>query len=98
MYKNIGGKIKNLSEIITWLGIAASVIGGLYVMSSYPKTIFIGSLIMVLGTLTSWISQFLLYGFGELVENSSIIAGKEMLPSDKENKDILSSDKKNEIA
>jgi hypothetical protein len=33
-----------------------------------------GILTIVLGSLAAWISSFLLYGFGELVENSSRIA------------------------
>lgn len=31
---------------------------------------------MIGGSLLSWLSSFVLYGFGELIENSAIIAGK----------------------
>lgn len=38
--------------------------------------ILLGLLIIALGSLLSWVSSFVLYGFGELVSNSAIIAGK----------------------
>lgn len=41
----------------------------------------IGILTMVLGSLLSWVSSFVLYGFGEIVENSALIAGKKEPPS-----------------
>jgi hypothetical protein len=81
MFDNIGSKIKGLAKVITWLGIILSVIAGIvqisggssYYGNSNPFVIS-GILTIVLGSLAAWISSFLLYGFGELVENSSRIA------------------------
>ncbi len=76
MFKNIGGKIKTLASVIAWLGIISSVIGGFGYMTIDEDFIFGGIIIVVAGSITSWIGSFVLYGFGELVENSAIIAQK----------------------
>lgn len=36
--------------------------------------IFAGILVAVIGALLSWVGAFILYGFGQLIENSDIIA------------------------
>ena len=83
MFENIGGKIKGLAKIICWLGIIICVITGIVLFSQAGDTynrsakttlIVTGLLIMVGGSVLSWVSSFVLYGFGELVENSSTIA------------------------
>ena len=82
MFNNIGGQIKGLAKVICWLGIIASVIIGiLLIMSatnrngyySYTDTnmVITGILVMIMGSILSWIGSFVLYGFGELVDNSS---------------------------
>lgn len=78
MFKNVGGKIKGLAAFVTWLGIIASVVGGIFYMSlDFEDTFFLGLVIAVSGSIVAWISSFVLYGFGELVENSAIIAQKQ---------------------
>ena len=75
MFENIGGKLKMVAQIVTWFGIIASVvvgIGMLYVMES-P----IGILVMIGGALVSWLSSLTLYGFGQLIENTDILAGRK---------------------
>ncbi len=74
MFRNIGGKIKTLAQIITWLGIIASVLGGFIVAAIDDDLIAVGLLIVVVGSLASWISSFLLYGYGQLIQNTDIIA------------------------
>ena len=86
MFHNIGEKIKILATIMTILGIIASVISGIafivysiveaYDVSGLVAGIILGVLTMVVGSLLSWISSFLLYGYGELIENSTIIKEK----------------------
>ena len=76
MFDNIGGKIKTLASVITWLGIVGSVIIGIILMATAEELIFAGIIIAIVGSISSWIGSFLLYGFGELVENSAIIAQK----------------------
>lgn len=81
MFSNIGGKIKGLAMFFCWVGIITCVIIGIIMFvqagDAYraEKTILIitGLAIILIGSLLSWIGSFLLYGFGELVENSSSI-------------------------
>ena len=70
MFGNIGGKIKSLAQVITWLGIIGSVIWGFVLMATDEDLIFAGLMIALLGSLISWVSSFVLYGFGQLIENT----------------------------
>lgn len=78
MFSNIGGKIKAVAKISCWIGIIGSVLFGFISiftgMNSYDGLSYVitGLLVMIIGSLISWIGSFTLYGFGELVENSCI--------------------------
>ena len=82
MFNNIGGKIKGFAKFICWLGIIASVIIAILNITTSVAVgniaigVLVGVLIAVGGVLVSWIGSFLLYGFGQLIENSDIIANK----------------------
>lgn len=76
MFDDIGGKIKTLAKITCGLGIAASIIGVIALWmqnSNYNPTTIIGVLVLVLGSLASWIGSFFTYGFGQLIENTNTI-------------------------
>lgn len=76
MFDNIGGKIKTLAAVTCGLGIIASIIGAIALWmqdSSYNPTAFTGILVLVLGSLASWIGSFFTYGFGTLIENSEAL-------------------------
>lgn len=80
MYNNIGKKIKTLSKILCWVGIIVSIIIAIVLFIIASDMIYggetligIGLAFLFLGTLSSWINSFLIYGFGELVDNSSVI-------------------------
>ncbi len=77
MFSNVGGKIKILAKITAWIGIVICVIYGFVMLVSVEDMALVGLLIMTVGSLLSWISALVLYGFGELVENSTIIANKK---------------------
>lgn len=86
MYKNIGSKIMTLAKVICVIGIFSSVSIGLICMLIplilgvvSPVLIVYGILIPVFGSLLSWLNTLLLYGFGRLIENSDIIAGRKSL-------------------
>ena len=68
MFNEIGKKIKGLASVIAWIGIIASAIMGL---SSMKKSALAGILIIAIGALVSWVSSFLLYGYGELIDQTS---------------------------
>lgn len=72
MFTNIGGKIKTLTKVVCWIGIAASVIGGVVFM--FDDEVLAGLAMIVGGVLASWVGSFILYAFGELVENVAVIA------------------------
>lgn len=74
MFKNIGKKIKTLAQVICWIGIVCSVLSGIGMMVSDSDMIVVGILMIPVGALASWIGSFMLYGFGELVENSTVLA------------------------
>lgn len=68
MFDNIGGKIKGLAAVCTGLGMAASVIGGIIMMTISESMVLLGFLVIVIGCLGSWISSLCLYGFGEMID------------------------------
>lgn len=68
LYNNIGNKIKILAFVIATIGSILSLIFSIVALSNNLIIEFI--LIIVLGPLFSWISSFILYGFGQIVENS----------------------------
>ena len=82
MFNNVGGKIKAVAKVTAWIGIAICVIYGFVMLVSMEDMALIGLLIMTVGSLASWISALVLYGFGELVENSGIIANKKEKAAD----------------
>lgn len=93
MFNNIGKKIKTLAKVLCWIGISASVMGGIFTMmlaSDIDDILFIiGLLIIVLGPLVSWVSSFSLYALGEIVvkltEISDNISSAPGISSNKSN-------------
>ncbi len=74
MFDNIGGKIKGLAAAVTWIGIAGSVIFWISTFSSGSnEAISVGLIVMIIGSLVSWLSSLTLYGFGELIEKMSSV-------------------------
>ncbi len=83
MFDNIGGKIKTVAATIAWLGIIGSIIVGSVMIaeasdSYYPSATetLSGWLVMIVGSLSSWVSSFTLYGFGQLIENTDAISSE----------------------
>lgn len=80
MFSNIGGKIQGLAKFTAWLGIIISIILGLLFLAFGSDTevggyaSFIGILIIILGSLSSWISSWVLYGFGELIVRTTEVS------------------------
>jgi len=79
MFNNIGGKIKTLTAVCCWIGIIASVITGIILMCLDEDLILFGILTATAGPLFIWLGSFFSYGFGQLVENSDILAGRQQL-------------------
>jgi predicted PurR-regulated permease PerM len=77
MFNNIGKKIKNLAKTICTLVFAFFLLYALFLAATLfsQEEILQGLLLFLLyaaiGFLISWISSIFVYGFGELIENSS---------------------------
>ena len=70
MYGNIGGKIKGLAKAFFIVEAIVAVIAGIALMASDENLIFFGVLSLILGPVVAWVSSWLLYGFGELIDNT----------------------------
>lgn len=74
MYEKVGKEIMGVAKFAAIMGILISIfIGALFIETSDSSQSiwkFIGILIMFLGSLISWLSCLIAYGFGRLVENS----------------------------
>lgn len=70
MFENIGGKIKTLATVICAVGIMVSLV--LAVVFCVQEEILSGIGVLIGGCLGSWVGSFCLYGFGELIEETSI--------------------------
>lgn len=85
MYNNIGKKIQGLAVITFIVEAIASFIGGIIIIAIASDSyyvdeigIVIGVMVMFVGPLIFWVLSFFLYGFGELIENSRIVAENSM--------------------
>lgn len=68
MYKNIGRKIKILAIVIAVILAIMFIIVG--VSRAVNKQVVAAILVIIFGPVISWISSFVLYGFGELVDKT----------------------------
>ena len=82
MFDNIGSKIKTVAQVVCWIGIICSVISGIVMMATDEDLAFLGFMIIVIGSLISWVSSFTLYGFGQLIENSDKMVQSKSIIND----------------
>ncbi len=75
MFEDIGRSIESLARILRFLGIIGSVIASIsmFITASemrYGGEVYtiLGIVILIGGSIVTWISTFLLYAFGELVD------------------------------
>ena len=78
LYEDIGGKIKGLARWMFYLGAALSGISGLIAIvngADYGDglTVLVGLITIAVGTFLSWVGSWVLYGFGELIDNTASI-------------------------
>lgn len=99
MYNNIGNKIKTLAKVIAVLGIIGSVIYGIILIvqgeqvSSYNSYLSgagstltgTGVVVMILGSLGSWISSWALYAIGDTNVKTTEMYNKSLMNTSKTN-------------
>ena len=80
-FHNIGGKIKGLAKfnfafaaIVQLIGSVCLIVLGIIAQSW--GMILLGVVCLILDPIIAWISSWLLYGFGQLIENTDILAGR----------------------
>ena len=81
MFDNIGDKIKGYASFTAMLGMGLSIVIGLVLLrfgaiSNEGSLRIYGIVIGIGGCLSSWVGSFVLYGFGQLVENSDILVSE----------------------
>lgn len=82
MYNNIGKKLKLLAKIDFFFNAIATFIAGIAILASLyadygeDTHLAIGLVLMLVGPIAAWVSSWLLYAFGQLVENSDKIVAK----------------------
>ena len=89
VFNNIGGKIKTLAQSICAVGIIGSVIGGTVFICN--EIVITGIVVLVCGSLLSWVGSLGLYGFGHLIENTDILVArgeKNSLKSEKNEENV----------
>ena len=84
-FNNIGKKIKTMAKISFYLLSVLFLFYGILLIIKTDNDI-LGLLWLILGPSISWISSFVLYGFGQLVDHSDkLIALKEVPNNDIQN-------------
>ena len=76
MYKNIGLKIKSLAMgIAIFMAILDFLYGIILIAESQGDIVWVlvGVLVMLIGPVITWISSWMLYGFGELIDKAAAI-------------------------
>ena len=72
MYNDIGGKIKRLAKATFIVEAISSVITGFVLFLESEDLLYL--LILVGGPIVAWVSSWLLYGFGEIIDKLCEIA------------------------
>ena len=65
MYNNIGTKIKTWAKVGCWISIIVFIILGLILVDDGNE---FGIVVMIVGGLGSWVSSWITYGFGEIID------------------------------
>lgn len=68
LYDNIGTKIKGWAKVIFVVEALGAIVTGIVLMCD--ENFFPGLLTALLGPVVAWVSSWILYGFGELVEKT----------------------------
>lgn len=76
LYENIGGKVKSLAKCAFIVEAIGAIITGFVLVASDSGLAFYGLLTIVFGPIVAWVSSWILYAFGELVDKTCALAEK----------------------
>ena len=74
MFQNIGRKIQWLAIIFAIIGFVASVAGAIVCWVTFKNAIWLGFIVLLCGCLVFLIVAIMIYGFGELIVQTTIAA------------------------
>ena len=75
LYEDIGGKIKNWAKWIFIVEAIAAIIYGIALIADDAAVI--GFVVLICGPLVAWVGSWILYAFGQLVEDVHTMRNKE---------------------
>ena len=84
MYDNIGEKIKRLAKVCWIIEAICCVIIGIFLMANEiggDSWLFFGPACIIGGPLAAWVSSWLLYGFGEMIDKLCAIERNTGVPA-----------------
>ena len=70
MKNYVGKQVMVIASFIKWIGIIASILVGLFLLLDYP---IYGIIIASVGSIAFWFLAFIIYAFGQLVDDVSAI-------------------------
>ena len=73
LYVNIGGKIKTLAKWSFIIEAIGAIIAGIVMIFTDSTLILYGLLTLFFGPIVAWVSTWILYGFGDLVDKAGDI-------------------------
>ena len=80
-YDDIGEKIKGWAKWVAIVEAVGAIISGFLMMFSGGIMIINGIITAVIGSLVAWVSSWLLYGLGEIVDAASLYIHNSRKPS-----------------
>ena len=81
LYENIGRKIKNWAKWIFIVEAIGAIITGFVLLCLDEDFILYGLLAMILGPFVAWVGSWILYAFGELVEDVHALRSNSIAPT-----------------
>ena len=89
MYENVGANIKVFAKISAVIEAIAAFITGIRLISLDEDLIGAGFLVMIIGPILALIISWFVYGFGQLIENSDVIAAEYQRKNEKHEKNAI---------
>lgn len=91
MFNNISNKIKILAKVICWVGIILfGVLGICFIVAGIVDgdgESIVYAIIYIATGIVLWVWSLLLYGFGQLIENTNSLNGVQVTQGEEEDED-----------